>query len=221
MSPRNQNLNPRLDGRLAAYAAVAGAALAAPAIPNADADIVYSGPVNVNITSTTQGVYLNVVSGINSTNSSLVASWDVNPWSSTGLGLFNPATPSQAYVATAAGGTTAVNMAFGAMIDGSSLYGSNSSANNAQWNLNSSNNLVGFRFVDPSIGGGATTLYGWMRISLSATAGSQPRAIVEYAYENTGAGIQAGVPEPSTMALLGVMAAGALGVRAWRKRKAA
>ena len=29
------------------------------------------------------------------------------------------------------------------------------------------------------------------------------------------------IPEPSTTALLGVMAVGALGVRAWRKRKAA
>ena len=44
---------------------------------------------------------------------------------------------------------------------------------------------------------------------------------MDYAYEDSGAGIQAGVPEPTTMALLGVMAAGALGVRAWRKRKAA
>jgi hypothetical protein len=59
-----------------------------------------------------------------------------------------------------------------------------------------------------------------MRISLAGTSGAQPRAIVEYAYEDTGAGIMAGaIPEPSTLALLGVMAAGALGVRAWRKRK--
>ncbi len=88
-------------------------------------------------------------------------------------------------------------------------------------NLNGSNNLIGFRFVDPSLNGGAIA-YGWMRISLGATSGAQPRAIVEYAYEDSGAGIGAGVvPEPTTMALLGAMAAGALGVRAWRKRKAA
>jgi hypothetical protein len=109
---------------------------------------------------------------------------------------------------------------FGDAIDGTDFFGSNSSATNTQWNLNSSINLVGFRLVDASLGAG--NFYGWMRISLGATAGGQPRAIVEYAYENSGAGIGAGVvPEPTTVALLGVMAAGALGVRAWRKRKAA
>lgn len=109
---------------------------------------------------------------------------------------------------------------FGDAIDGTDFFGSNTSTNNAQWNLNSDQNLIGFRFVDPSFG--AVVHYGWMRISLDGTAGGQPRAIVEYAYEDSGAGIGAGVvPEPTTMALLGVMAAGALGVRAWRKRKAA
>jgi hypothetical protein len=86
--------------------------------------------------------------------------------------------------------------------------------------LNSANNLIGFRFQNETMGN--QIQYGWMRISLSATTGAQPRAIVEYAYENTGAGIPAGaVPEPSTVGLLGLVAMGALGVRAWRGRKAA
>ncbi len=59
-----ERVSSHLDGKLATYATLAGAALAAPALaPNADATIVYSGPVNVIITSTTQGVYLNVVTG--------------------------------------------------------------------------------------------------------------------------------------------------------------
>lgn len=226
MSPSNRKLSPVINGRLAAYTALAGAALAAPAIPNADAIIVYNA-VSINIPSTTFGVYLNVVSGAFTTGSSSgLTTWDVNPWSSTGLGLFNPASPAGgAYVNSTAGGSTALNLAFGTPIGPSpvSEYGSGSSASGAaqaQWNLNSSNNLIGFRFVDATLGAG--TFYGWMRISLGATPGGQPRSIVEYAYENTaGTPIAAGVPEPATMALLGVMAAGALGVRAWRKRKAA
>ena len=127
-----EKVSSHLDGKLATYATLVGAALVAPALaPNADATIVYSGPVNVIITSTTQGVYLNVVTGANRTNSSLVASWDVDPWSSSGLGLFNPSAPSGGvYVTTTSGGTTAVNMAFGATIDGTSFFGSNTSTNN-------------------------------------------------------------------------------------------
>ena len=41
MSPRNQKLNAHIDARLAAYATLAGVALAAPAVSKAD--IVYSG----------------------------------------------------------------------------------------------------------------------------------------------------------------------------------
>ena len=63
MSPFNKKLTS-IDGRLAAYATLAGAALAAPAIPNADATIIYSGIVNINIPSTTAGVYLNVATGV-------------------------------------------------------------------------------------------------------------------------------------------------------------
>jgi hypothetical protein len=63
--------------------------------------------------------------------------------------------------------------------------------------------------------------FGWLQIHLGATQIDTSRKIIGYAYENTGAAIPAGVvPEPTTMALLGVMAAGALGVREWRKRKA-
>ncbi|HJX25616.1 MAG TPA: hypothetical protein VJ252_05630, partial [Chthoniobacterales bacterium] len=65
MSPTNRNtLGLRGNTRLAGYAALAGAALAAPAIPSADANIIWSGPVSINIPSTTSGIYLNVVTGV-------------------------------------------------------------------------------------------------------------------------------------------------------------
>lgn len=213
----------RVDTRLAACAALAAAGVAVTATP-AKADIIYGGMVNLNIPSTTQGIYLNVVTGAFTTGgSSGAAGWDVNPWSSTGLALFNSTNPggTGTYVNATAGGTMALNLAMGAPIGSSSFFGSNSSAaaSSSQFNLNSSNNLIGFRFLNEATG---ALNYGWMRISLGATAGGQPRSIVEYAFENSGASIGAGViPEPSTMALLSLMAVGAVGVRAWRKRKAA
>ncbi len=221
---KTQTLLNRVDARLAGYATLAGAALAAPAFtPSAEADIVYSGPVNITIPSTTQGVYLNVVSGAFTTLGSSTGGapgWDVNPFSATSLNMFNPAAPTGGVYVGSAG---YFNLTLGTLISGASTFSSGviSATSPNPSAFNSSNNLIGFRFVDPSINGGATT-YGWMRISLGATSGAQPRAIVEYAYENTLAGIGAGViPEPSTLALLSVMAVGAVGVRAWRKRKAA
>jgi hypothetical protein len=218
MSPRNQKLSPRIDGRLAAYATLAGVALAAPAMaPSADADIIWSGPVNINIPSTTAGIYGNVVT--NMWGDSTTAGWDVNPWGTTLLSMFNPSLPGgNVYVGDSGG---YYNLTFGTLISGASTFGSgNISATSPNpLMFNSSNNLIGFQFFNE---GTNSVEYGWMRISLAGDQGSQPRDVVEYAYENTGAPIGAGaIPEPTTAALLGVMAAGALGVRAWRKRKAA
>ena len=134
----------------------------------------------------------------------------------------NAAEATDGVVQNFTGGSSATlcdNLPFGTLIDGTWSYGRTPSIETTgatAFNLSSSNNLVGIRFTD-----GANTYFGWIRFSLSATSGAQPRALVEYAYEDSGAGILAGVPEPSTFALMGVMAAGALGVRAWRKRKAA
>lgn len=225
MSPQNRKLSPRIDGRLAAYATVAGAALAAPAIPNADASIVWSGPVNINVPSTTSGVYLNVVTGVFATSPSSVPGWDLNPWSSSSLEIWgnNSASPQDGVLDNFTGGSAGSvdNLPTGAIIDGSWNYGRTDTtvetSGPTAFNLNSSNNIFGFRFLNEGTG---VYDFGWARISLSSTLNGQPRAIIEYAYENTGAGIAAGaIPEPSTLALLGVMAAGAIGVRAWRNRK--
>jgi hypothetical protein len=218
----------RLDSRLAAYAAVATAALAAPALPSADASIVWSGPVSINIPSTTAGIYLNVVTGVFGTAPALVAGWDVNPFSSTTMSFFAPANVQHGFIDEFPGGnslTLVDNLANGTLISAATqatvwtTNGAIETAGTTAFNLSSSNNIAGFRFLNETTG---IVNFGWMRVSLASTANGQPRAIVEYAYENTGAAIGAGVvPEPSTYALFGVVAAGAAGLRAWRRRKAA
>jgi hypothetical protein len=225
MSPRNLKMSPRIDGRLAAYATVAGAALAAPAIPQADATIIYSGVVNFNIPSTTAGVYINVVTGVTSTTPAGAPGWDLNPWSGSSLEIWgnNSASPNDGVLDNYTGGSAASvdNLPLGAVIDGSWNYGRTDATvettGPTAFNLNSSNNIFGFRFLNEGTG---QYDFGWARVSLSTSLSAQPRMIVDYAYDDSGASIMAGqVPEPSTFALLGVMAAGALGVRAWRKRK--
>lgn len=228
MSPRNKKNNPRIDGRLAAYAAVAGAALAAPALPSANADIVSSGVVNINIPSTTAGIYLNVATGVFDITPGGAPGWDLNLWSSSTLEIWgnNSASPNDGVLDNFSGGDSATlvdNLPSGTLIDGTYTYGrtdtSVETTGPTAFVLNSSANLFGFRFLNEATG---QEDFGWGQVSLSTTYGGQPRLLVSYAYDNTGAPIAAGaVPEPSTFALLAVMAAGALGVRTWRKRKAA
>ena len=228
----NKKLTSRIDGRLAAYATLAGAALAAPAIPNADASIVYSGVVNINVPSTTAGVYLNVVTGLFGATQASAPGWDINPWLSSGLNLFGSTTstgnegPSGlngigAYVGT---GTTFFNMAFLAPINGAATYagtGNTTPAAATPLNLNSSNNLFGFRFVDPTA----------QRLAQSATAGSEflsppPQALNHDRSSNTptrtrridwcrrsSRTFDGGAPWSD--------GGGCCGCSAWRKRKAA
>lgn len=181
------------------------AAVATAAVSSANAQIVHSGIVNFNIAPTLNGLYLNVVTGqINEPGNgpgSSVPGWDVNFWSSTGFGMFSPSglPTAGAYVVTAPG--FGANMTFGAEIGAGNTYGSGTTGNLAQWNLNSDQNLVGFRFRNEA---NNQIHYGWARIAFGASATS--RTLVEYAFDATpGASIGAGViPAPSAMALLGL-----------------
>ena len=223
MSLRNQRLSACVDRRLAAYATLAGAALAAAAIPSADAAIIYSGPVNINIPSNTTGIYLNVVTGAFSSNPSAVSGWDLNPWGSTSLNFFTP-TPNPGGGEMLGSGSSYQDCDCGTLVGPAGPFtnaGQTTVSASTPLHFNSDQNFMGFRFINETAGN--QIQYGWLQISLAGSAGAQPRTIIGYYYENSGAPISVGnltCPEPSTTALLGVMAAGALGVRAWRKRKA-
>jgi hypothetical protein len=217
-------LAKKLDAHFVACAAAAGAAAMGVA-QKADAAIVYSGVVNFPIQSTTNGLYLNVVTGaINepgNTAGSTVPGWDINPWSSTALNFFSPTAPAGGvYVQRVGGGGTAnlpAGTIIGAVPGGGRAYGSSTGATtgNDPFVLSSADNLVGFRFQNEA--NGNATHYGWFRVSLSTTLSAQPRLLVEYAYEDVaGADIAAGaIPAPGSLALL---ALGAVGV-AGRRRK--
>ena len=222
MSPINQNiLGLRVKNRLLGYATVAGAALAAPVV--ADASIVYSGPVNIVIPDDTDGLYFNVITGVG-TGFPGLAGWDLNPYSATPGSTFTLWGPTANTWFNSNGVVTppGYNLAFGTSISGAAAAFFRPGGTNdlePEINLNSSNNYLGFRFVNEANGG--LIHFGWIQVEFGATIAD--RAIIGFAYDNVadtaiGAGV---VPEPSTMALFSVMAAGALGVRAWRKRKAA
>ena len=200
---QSTSLRGRLSRHLVAAAAVATTAGAA------SADIVWSGIVNLNIPSTTNGLYLNVLTGaynVDGGGGSTVAGWDVNPWSGGALSFFNPANPTGGVYVRDASTTVGVsNLGFGTVIGEGSTYSSGGAQTTGAFafNLNSSENLVGFRLFNEDAG---TVHYGWMRIELIDTLNGQPRSVVEYAFESTaGASIAAGVvPAPGVLALLGL-----------------
>lgn len=205
-------LRHRLDAHFASAAAVAVGAAIFGAEQRADAYIVWSGILNINIPSNIDGVYLNVISGQASTSGSSVPGWDVNPYGGSGLTFFTP--PGGGVLAgLGSSGSLADNLAFNTVVGPAQTFVSGAvgieSSGATAFNPNSSQNLVGFRFINEATGG---THYGWMRVQLWSGAGLQPRAIVEYAYESVaGASINAGlIPAPGALALLG--AAGLLGV---------
>jgi len=212
-----KNLKNRLDAHFASAAVLAVGAAFVGAEQRADAYIVWSGIVNINIPSSVDGVYLNVITGQSGSSGSSVSGWDVNPYGGSNLQFFSSG--GGGYMRGLGSSTTLVdNLAFNTVIGASQAFGSGTggveTTGATAFNPNSSQNLVGFRFVNEATGG---THYGWMRIQLWSGPGIQPRAIVEYAYESVaGASINAGViPAPGAMALLG--AAGLLGARRRRR----
>ncbi|MFO0959580.1 MAG: PEP-CTERM sorting domain-containing protein [Isosphaeraceae bacterium] len=205
-----------------ALAAATGAGLVSQA-GTAQADIIYSGPVNINVPSTTAGIYLNVVTGVSSASPGAVPGWDINPWGSSSFFIWaNTATSGTGVVTNFAGGSSSTltdNLPVGTIVDGSYSYAAQSSVETTgptAFLVNSANNYIGFRFFNESTN---SLNYGWMQFSLSSSLNGQPRSIVAYAYENTGAAIRVGaVPEPATLAMLATGVAGLAAFRLARRR---
>jgi hypothetical protein len=223
-----KTLLSRVDSHVAAWAA-ATASLAA--VASTEAVIIYSGPVHIGIPVTADGLYLNVVTGVNGTSPGAVAGWDVNPYGSGTLDWFGPTpTSSSGYVINAFGGSSPTlvdNIPFDTLIGPASTFGSNNGSEPTgatAFHFNSSNNYVGFRFFNESTG---ILNYGWLELYLGASFTDPARAIIGYAYESTGGVIglpldpPPDVPEPSMDALFASAAAGAIAVRLWHRRRRA
>jgi MYXO-CTERM domain-containing protein len=202
-------LKSRLSCHFAACAAAAAATVAAP--QQADAAIVYSGVMNLNVPATFDGLYLNFVTGATGSSGGSTAGWDIDPWVSGGNWLFftngNGANPDGGVVG--AGGAVS-NLATGTMISGASSFLTGSTPN-LTTNFAGQTGFIGVRFVNEA---NANQIhFGWVHMTVGATGGTAS-TIIDWAYESqAGVGIAAGagIPAPGALALLGL--AGLVGSR--------
>ncbi len=218
MSLQNTKFNTNLDSRLAAYAALAGIALTGAAATTAEAVVVYSGIQNINVPSNIDGIYLNLVTGQSGTAG--FAGYDVNPYNNNaGLAFFAPGGSQGTLSATATSGSTTIRLNMGDSIGPAGAYNNGQSVASAFYGGGQA--YVGVRFTNEATG---LLTYGWLLMNTSSGNGF-PATIVSWGYQTDGTAITAGegapIPEPTTTALLGLMAVGALGIRQWRRRKAA
>jgi len=196
----------RADRHLLALSAAAVAGVGVVGIvENADAAVVYSGVMNVNIPADFTGVYLNLSNNLTGRPASAVPGWDINPWVSSGQWrIFPSSTGPGGIVAPTAGNASASALNPGDPIGPAQAYATSS----ATLLPNGNPTLIGIRFS----GNDALIHYGWARISNSnspLTAGT----LVDWGWEdqaNTPIAAGAGIPEPSSLALLAVGAVGLL-----------
>jgi len=193
-----------------AYSLAAGAAAASAVAANGD--VIYSGLQNLNIS---QFNSLNLNIDGDAYSDVLLKNYVFGGGNYMGAAVnFYPGklvsfnAGGFAYASALSAGFLINSASVGPSFFGSMAYGG---ANpNAQFNT-ASNKYLGLSFAS-----GANLYYGWVRVSVNNSEGSF--IVHDWAYENSGGGIQAGaVPAPGALGLLAVGASG-LGLLRGRKR---
>jgi hypothetical protein len=223
MRKKKTSFARRLDRHFLTCSAAGAAALGA---SSAEAGIVYHALTNANVPlSATEFLFINVDAGTFAVSNTAPLGYDLNFFAlSQSDGLFQfQAAPGGGGLGFAYGGYNYISkLTNGFMVDNTGVFltsgimaAAQPDPNQAEWNGGVTNGYVGFEF---DLNG--DTRYGWARLNLNANLLNDPVAtVLDFAYEDSGLGIEVGaVPEPSTLAL-GCLAAGAFGLTLWRRKR--
>ena len=182
------------------------------------AGIVWSGPMNVPVPFTFDGVYLNPFTG--ATAATQPADWNAAPWLNPFFGGVDIGSDALLRPVIT-GADQVVNLGAGATISAASIFAAGESGSTThvgaaanQFHLGTPG-YFGFAF-EPALGG--ATYYGWAQLTISNTGAG---TLHDWAYENAaGTAIRVGavaVPEPGT-ALFGLALLGTALTRRVRRR---
>ena len=230
-----KTVSKRLEAHFVACAVVAASAAAG----GADAGLVYSGIKNIVAPATTDGIYINLLTGASGTTASATAGWHINPWGSSSLrmgtntptstspnnpdtyflGLAPPSSTSSGgrLIALNVGSTIAftnspssMSASYGWSYNDASAGAAVSGTSATQFKLNSDNYFGVLSFQNST-----DYFIGWVRINIGASLTS--RTIVDWFLSTGTTGSPATtitvgtIPAPGAIALLGV--AGLVGAR--------
>lgn len=218
-TPRLGSLDPSM---VASRLGMCAAALAAAAAPMSDAQatvITFSTPINVP--STFDGIYVNLLTGGTGATGAAIVGWDFNPYNSgSALSFFWRSTPSQA--SGVAGTTTGpyLDLADGAVVSSASVFAQTTAAAATAAFQTPGTHTLGFRFYNENT---SSVNYGFMSLT-SGGANGFPLTINGWSFEDSGAAITVTtgvVPEPATSAMLtlGALALGAAQMRRVRRQQ--
>ncbi len=157
--------------------AMAGISFMGLASSVAMAAVVDSGPVNLPVVANIDGLYLNVVTGVNA--NATVPGWDVNPYLTGGfLTFFTSTGAGNNNQVVGTGGATA--LVAGNIVGPASAFNTAGPVTAAGFRITGTP-IVGFRFTNEA---GGTLHYGYAVLSTTAPTGF-PAAVTRYVFEST------------------------------------
>jgi len=179
----NTSLRASLPARVTRHLARGAVALGACVASSASAEIVVWRGANLVVPATIDGLYINVESRAVGSAGSVVAGWDLNPYSAISLTWFN-ATGSGLLRYPGVTTGTAGNLPIGTAVGPDGSYGGTGAvivgSAPGNWRLNS-NNYFGFRFLAAD----GLTRYGFGRFRIGSAINGGDRVITDIAYEST------------------------------------
>ncbi|MEO5732748.1 MAG: hypothetical protein ABIQ87_03545, partial [Rubrivivax sp.] len=153
--------------------------------------VVINRVASISVPNDTDGIYLNLVTGVSNSNAGLVPGYDINPYSTgTSLAFYFGGTGAPNF---GVGSPAYTDLTVGSVVSAASVFQQSAQTVASTAFQSAGNHILGLSFLNEATG---VTNYGYLRLNVSGTAGF-PVTITGWSYENMGAAITvAVVPEP-------------------------